>query len=93
MGTVLTKSKQKQTEMATEGQDAGPSAAKKTKFPVFSDEEIKKKQYNQIPKNTLKSESFADTIFNTFLQEKPEIVNRDYWVWPDDELDKVLVKS
>ena len=68
------------------------SAPKKPHFAHFSDAEIKQKQFNQIPKNTLKSEKNTDTIFTKYLEEQDGIVNHDYWVYPDEELDKILVK-
>ena len=75
-----------------EGGDADFVPSKKPCFAVFSDDEIKKKQFKQIPKNTLKSEKNADTIFMKYLQEQENILNMDYTVYPDDELDKILVK-
>ena len=70
----------------------GASAPQKARFVQFSDVEIKQKQFKQIPKNTLKSEKNADMIFTKYLEEQDGIVNHDYWVYPDKELDKILVK-
>ncbi len=67
-------------------------APKKPYFACFSNAEIKQKEFNQIPKNILKSEKNADTIFTKYLEEQDGIVNHDYWVYPDEELDKILVK-
>ncbi len=66
--------------------------AQKLHFAVFSDAEIAQKQHQQIPKNTLKSESNAHQIFTKYLEEQDGIVKHDNWVYPDKELDAILVK-
>ncbi len=72
------------------GLNAGPPP-KKPHFAVFLADEIKQKQHNQIPKNTLKSERNADMIFRNYLEEQLGISNYNYWVYPDEELDHILV--
>ena len=44
-----------------------------------------------MPKNTLQVEKTAETLLLCYLEEQ-QPPNTDYWSYPDDKLDKILVK-
>ena len=66
-------------------------AAKRKRFEHYTDEQIKQKRQNTIPKATLKSNEKWDRAFRCYLEEIGA-ENCQYWYYPDEELDQVLSK-
>ena len=57
----------------------------------FSTEEITKKRHKATPDSTFKCNKKWDKVFREYLQEK-NYEYTEYWCYPDDELDSILVK-
>ena len=57
----------------------------------FTEEEIKEKRRNVVPKATLKNNSKWDKAFRDYLREK-DFQSTEYWCYPDEELDTILCK-
>ena len=66
-------------------------AEKRRRFEHFTDDEIKKKRIETIPKSTLKNNDKWNRVFRSYLQESGA-QNTQYWFYPDEELDKILSK-
>ena len=64
-------------------------AQKRKRFEHFTEDEIKQKRKNTVPKATLKNNDKWDRAFWSYLEEKGT-ENSQYWYHPDDELDKIL---
>ena len=64
---------------------------KKTKFILYSDEQIKAKQMAGKNINTTRTEERANQAFRRFLSESGEM-NLDYWLYEEPELDNYLSK-
>ena len=63
----------------------------KSRFVLYSDEDINAKHESNKNKNTTKTEERANKAFQRFLQEMGKS-NLEYWYYDEEELDNMLAK-
>ena len=57
----------------------------------FTDEEIKQKQKNSVPKSTVSCDRKWEKVLIDYLSNSG-FESTEYWCYPDDEFDSMLVK-
>ena len=57
----------------------------------YTSEEIKQKHHDATPQSTLKCDKKWSKVFREYLMEK-DYANTEFWMYPDDELDRILAK-